>query len=921
MARLCILLFGVASVQASLVQDEVLCSWTSSNLHHPPLSRFCDVGLLLNDLPEERERSINALANFETEFGRDHLGHWGTSAAVAIVGGVEDPLLTFAVGIARSWGLADSGFLLLLQLKGGESGSGPLAVLVGELVDAVELLEDGWTERVELDVTALLRAGEISSAVEAALEAVAVALSGWPIEDPDMTGDSVPQHQILATNTPFQALEVWENVCDERLCMELWLDNVRQLSSRHHYYYHEAMTFPALNALGPGGKRVLILGGGDGGVATHCLKFKTVEHVLNIEIDELVTNMSRRYFPSVSAGLDDPRCEMRHADGFRYVYDSVGKEEYDLMIIDFTDAPVAGLWTEEFFAAVRKLVRPGGILVQNLGTMLYKSGLAAHIRDHATVFSTVYPLSTAIPDYVSPYILAMSTDAPTDLRNIDWSFWESQRITARYYSPRVHQKMLTYSAEFCRVFTLPMSKTPSVLSPFTQVPLEISDVEEELDERIVLEKTTDLNNAVMVERSSPSCRKKGTRCLSLSVNREVVLATETLPRDEIMALPALNILGQRARRVLVLGGGTGSIAFLAMQYPHVEKIVVVEIDEDIVNVIKKYFPAQASAFGDPRTELVIDDALEWVLQQNASKFDAILVNLCREPWRPPSKTSRVPRTRRFMHQLSSLLTSDGIIVQDIGNAQTSSHSRRLLALHRATFASVWPMSFSYSAPEQDSGETLGGRYSRPPFFFALSSRTHLDVHAVDWQYWEKVHFRTLYYHAALHSVLFTLPFEFEALFDAPPKTSTLKLGQVPQILSNATVLVTALLVEGHGCNTSSLNNVSEAASLLTTMATLSGLTLLGELSHQFEPFGVTALLLLAESHVSIHTWPEHGYAALDLVSCKPIEPKAVDDIRATIQEQLQCTDVHLEVSFRGRGADQLPEARDVASTHTLREEL
>ena len=157
-------------------------------------------------------------------------------------------------------------------------------------------------------------------------------------------------------------------------------------------------------------------------------------------------------------------------------------------------------------------------------------------------------------------------------------------------------------------------------------------------------------------------------------------------------------------------------------------------------------------------------------------------------------------------------------------------------------------------------------------------------------------FRPAFYHAAMRSVLFTLPFEFEALFYATPKPSARGLEQVSKTLHDGAVLVTAPLAEGHGCNSSFLNSVSEAASLLNALATLSGLTSLGELSHQFQPFGVTA------------TWPEHGYAVMDLVSCKPIEAKAIDDVRTTILETLKCAHVALEVSFRGPGAEQLLEA-------------
>ena len=149
----------------------------------------------------------------------------------------------------------------------------------------------------------------------------------------------------------------------------------------------------------------------------------------------------------------------------------------------------------------------------------------------------------------------------------------------------------------------------------------------------------------------------------------------------------------------------------------------------------------------------------------------------------------MPRTRRFTRKLSSLLAPGGTIVQDIGNTQTSSHSRRLMDLHRDSFASVWPMSYAYPAQELETDETLGGRYQRPPFFFALGSPGYLDVHGVDRQRWERVQFRPAIYHAAMHSVLFTLPFEFEALSDAPPKPSTRELEHVSKTLHDGAVLV------------------------------------------------------------------------------------------------------------------------------------
>ncbi|MEN0021261.1 MAG: adenosylmethionine decarboxylase [Planctomycetota bacterium] len=74
-------------------------------------------------------------------------------------------------------------------------------------------------------------------------------------------------------------------------------------------------------------------------------------------------------------------------------------------------------------------------------------------------------------------------------------------------------------------------------------------------------------------------------------------------------------------------------------------------------------------------------------------------------------------------------------------------------------------------------------------------------------------------------------------------------------------------LELYGCNASKLNDADLLTESLRTAAESAGATWLGQLAHRFEPQGVTALGLLAESHISIHTWPELGYAAADVFTC------------------------------------------------------
>ncbi len=75
------------------------------------------------------------------------------------------------------------------------------------------------------------------------------------------------------------------------------------------------------------------------------------------------------------------------------------------------------------------------------------------------------------------------------------------------------------------------------------------------------------------------------------------------------------------------------------------------------------------------------------------------------------------------------------------------------------------------------------------------------------------------------------------------------------------------ILELYDCPANLLDDACYIQQMLREAAQKAKSTLLGEVSHQFEPHGVTALALLAESHISIHTWPETGYVAVDVFTC------------------------------------------------------
>tara|TARA_Y100001972_G_C7446170_1_gene228675 strand:+ start:76 stop:459 length:384 start_codon:yes stop_codon:yes gene_type:complete len=76
-----------------------------------------------------------------------------------------------------------------------------------------------------------------------------------------------------------------------------------------------------------------------------------------------------------------------------------------------------------------------------------------------------------------------------------------------------------------------------------------------------------------------------------------------------------------------------------------------------------------------------------------------------------------------------------------------------------------------------------------------------------------------------------------------------------------------LILELYGCDADKLNDVQAIRTYLIEATRRSGATILDDRFHQFSPHGVSGIIVIAESHVSIHTWPEHRYAAVDYFSC------------------------------------------------------
>lgn len=142
----------------------------------------------------------------------------------------------------------------------------------------------------------------------------------------------------------------------------LVLDGVVQTTSKDGHIYNEMISHVPLS-VHPCPRDVLIIGGGDCGVARETAKYGEVERIDMVEIDEAVVRASKRYMPDVSGNLSDPRVNYIYADGVQFVKEQA--DAYDVIIVDSSDpvGPAQQLFESDFYRSLQRALREDGLMV------------------------------------------------------------------------------------------------------------------------------------------------------------------------------------------------------------------------------------------------------------------------------------------------------------------------------------------------------------------------------------------------------------------------------------------------------------------------------------------------------------------------------------------------------------------------------
>ncbi|KAI9803061.1 MAG: putrescine aminopropyltransferase [Piccolia ochrophora] len=223
----------------------------------------------------------------------------------------------------------------------------------------------------------------------------------------------------------------------------LVLDNVIQCTERDEFAYQEMITHLAMNSH-PNPKKVLVIGGGDGGVLREVVKHDTVEEAILCDIDEAVIRVSKKYLPGMAVGFQHPAVKTHIGDGFQFLADK--KNEFDVIITDSSDpeGPAETLFEKPYFELLHGALRDGGVITTqgSENQWLHLSLITALNKTCRSVFPTVNYAYTTIPTYPSGQIgfMVCSKDGERDVTKPvrSWGDEEEERL-CRYYNRRVHE--------------------------------------------------------------------------------------------------------------------------------------------------------------------------------------------------------------------------------------------------------------------------------------------------------------------------------------------------------------------------------------------------------------------------------------------------------------------------------------------------
>ena len=239
---------------------------------------------------------------------------------------------------------------------------------------------------------------------------------------------------LYSGKSQFQKIEVAHSLQYGNM---LVLDGVFQTSEKEEWVYHEMMAHVPL-FLHPNPKRVLIIGGGDGGVARECVRHECVESVTMVEIDGKVVELAKEYLPTISKAMreNNPKLTVTVGDGLAHVAEK--EDYYDLIIVDCSDpiGPGEGLFQEPFYKNVYKALKEDGLFVQQTESPFLHQAL---IHDVFDIVKSIFPIARLYTAFIPLYPAGMHcfTMGSKKYDPLTWTPNRQRTFETKYYNEKI----------------------------------------------------------------------------------------------------------------------------------------------------------------------------------------------------------------------------------------------------------------------------------------------------------------------------------------------------------------------------------------------------------------------------------------------------------------------------------------------------
>lgn len=247
------------------------------------------------------------------------------------------------------------------------------------------------------------------------------------------------EKQLYSGRSPYQQIDVFQT---KEFGKMIVLDGEIVFSEADEFIYNEMVVHVPM-AVHPHVRDVLIIGGGDGGVAKVLTQYPEIVSIDVVEPDEMFIEVSKKYFPETAEGFNDNRVTIKNMDALRFLRRF--RDSYDLIINDSTDpfGHTEGLFTREFYGNCYRALREDGIMVYQHGSPFYEQDEAAFRAMHRKAYKS-FPISrvyqAGIPTCPAGlWMFGFASKKYHPLKDFDPKRWNDRNLKTWYYTTHLHR--------------------------------------------------------------------------------------------------------------------------------------------------------------------------------------------------------------------------------------------------------------------------------------------------------------------------------------------------------------------------------------------------------------------------------------------------------------------------------------------------